>query len=370
MVGTAYSKSLTATGDSPITWRIDSGDLPNGLTLEENTGCISGMPTVAGSFNFTVKAENSAGDDTKALSINISSASSGHDGGDSPTPDPEVPITPIATTSNAISFGSLTAGYTTPPIQTVTVKNTGDQSVTLTQPTSEHYVIGALSHNRLNKDETVTFTIQPKPGLVAGSYNESLSIAGTHGASASIALSFTVTEAPVTEAPVTEVPVTEVPVTVAYRGHIQNIGDYPLDGSWVNSPEPIGTVGQSKRIEGFEIRLEDTVPAGMELRYNVHVENKGWLYDENNCTDWPKDGTYAGTRGESLRIEAVKLVLTDKDGQPYPGYSVYYRGHIQNVGDLPTESATWYTDGEKLGTVGSALRLEALLVRWSKMRPI
>ena len=352
MVGTAYSNTLTATGDSPFTWSIDSGDLPYGLTLDANTGCISGTPTTTGTFGFTINATNNEGDDTKALSIYISSASSGNNGGNTgggtPTPDPEAPITAIITTSSAISFGSLTAGYTTPPIQTMTVKNTGNQSVTLTQPTSEHYAIGALSHNILKKDETVTFTIQPKPGLVAGSYNESFSIAGTNGASATISLSFTVTEAP---------------VTVAYRGHIQNIGDYPLDGSWVNSPEPIGTVGQSKRIEGFEIRLEDAVPAGMELRYNVHVENKGWLYDESDCTDWPKDGAYAGTRGESLRIEAVKLVLTDKDGKPYPGYSVYYRGHVQNIGDLPTKSADWYTDGEKLGTVGSSLRLEALLVK-------
>ena len=347
VVGTAYSNTLTATGDSPFTWSIDSGDLPNGLTLNASTGCISGTPTTTGTFSFSVKVINNEGDATKALSIGISSGSSGNDGGGSPTPDPEAPIAAI-TTSSAISFGSLRAGYTTPPIQTMTVKNTGNQSVTLTQPTSEHYAIGALSHNLLNKDETVTFTIQPKPGLVAGSYNETLIITGTNKTSASIALSFTVTEEP---------------VTVAYRGHIQNIGDYPIDGSWVNSPEPIGTVGQSKRMEGFEIRLEDAVPAGMELRYNVHVENKGWLYDENDCADWPKDGAYAGTRGESLRIEAVKLVLTDKNGKPYPGYSVYYRGHVQNVGDLPKESADWYADGEKLGTVGSALRLEALLVK-------
>ncbi|WP_414733977.1 leucine-rich repeat protein [Acetobacterium carbinolicum] len=153
------------------------------------------------------------------------------------------------------------------------------------------------------------------------------------------------------------------PVGVSYRGHIQDQGDYPADGSWVDSPELIGTVGQSKRIEGFEIKLTGTVPEGMELRYNVHVQNKGWLYDENDSADWPKDGVYAGTRGDGLRIEAVKIVLTDRAGKALTGYSVQYRGHVQNVGDLPADKTQWLVDGAQLGTVGSSLRLEALLVQ-------
>ncbi|WP_170253954.1 leucine-rich repeat protein [Acetobacterium paludosum] len=156
------------------------------------------------------------------------------------------------------------------------------------------------------------------------------------------------------------------PVGVAYRGHIQDVGDYPADGSWVDSPAIIGTEGQSKRIEGFEIKLTGEIPAGMEMRYNVHVQNKGWLYDENDSANWPKDGDYAGTRGESLRIEAVKIVLTDSDGKPVPGYSVQYRGHVQNVGDLPADESQWIKDGDQLGTVGSSLRLEALLVKVTK----
>ncbi|WP_303867637.1 leucine-rich repeat protein [Acetobacterium wieringae] len=155
----------------------------------------------------------------------------------------------------------------------------------------------------------------------------------------------------------------EQPVGVAYRGHIQDRGDYPLDGSWVDSPEIIGTVGQSKRIEGFEIKLTGETADTMELRYNVHVQNRGWLYDENDPTDWPRDGAYAGTRGESLRIEAVKIVLTDSAGKPVPGYSVEYRGHVQNVGDQPQAADCWLADGAQLGTVGSSLRLEALLVK-------
>ena len=76
--GTAYSQTLAATGDATITWSHDSGDLPNGLTLNAN-GTITGTPTAAGTFTFTVKATNSAGNDTKELSITIAAASTGGD---------------------------------------------------------------------------------------------------------------------------------------------------------------------------------------------------------------------------------------------------------------------------------------------------
>ena len=72
-VGEAYSQTLTATGTAPITWSIDGG-LPAGLSLNADTGEISGTPTADGTAKFTVKAENSAGSDTKELSITITKA--------------------------------------------------------------------------------------------------------------------------------------------------------------------------------------------------------------------------------------------------------------------------------------------------------
>ena len=72
-VGEAYSQTLTANGTAPITWSIDGG-LPAGLSLNADTGEISGTPTADGTAKFTVKAENSAGSDTKELSITITKA--------------------------------------------------------------------------------------------------------------------------------------------------------------------------------------------------------------------------------------------------------------------------------------------------------
>ena len=69
--GSAYSTTLAATGSGPITWSLQSGNLPTGLTLASD-GQIAGTPTTSGTSTFTVRAVNSAGSDTKALSIVIS----------------------------------------------------------------------------------------------------------------------------------------------------------------------------------------------------------------------------------------------------------------------------------------------------------
>jgi hypothetical protein len=75
--GTAYNSSVAATGGTGgITFSIDSGSLPAGLSLAAS-GAITGNPTTAGTANFTVKATDSAGASaTRALSISVVAASS------------------------------------------------------------------------------------------------------------------------------------------------------------------------------------------------------------------------------------------------------------------------------------------------------
>lgn len=144
-VGEAYSQTLAATGTAPITWSIESGNLPAGLTLSGNT--ISGTPTTAGTFTFTVKAGNSVGNDTKKLSIVIQAAPVEPDPGQppvitSPTTDQKITVavddtaTLRVTAKDAQSYqwyadrgsgfkaisGATGASYTTSP---VTLENDG-----------------------------------------------------------------------------------------------------------------------------------------------------------------------------------------------------------------------------------------------------
>jgi hypothetical protein len=60
--GVAYSDQLTVTGGtSPFTWSVSAGSLPPGVTLGVSTGLLSGTPTTAGSYSFTVKVTDHSG---------------------------------------------------------------------------------------------------------------------------------------------------------------------------------------------------------------------------------------------------------------------------------------------------------------------
>jgi hypothetical protein len=80
-VGTAYSQTLSATGGTaPYSWSLVAGQgtLPPPLTLNPSTGVISGTPNTAGTYNFTMRVNDSAsGSDQQALSIVVAAQGAG-----------------------------------------------------------------------------------------------------------------------------------------------------------------------------------------------------------------------------------------------------------------------------------------------------
>ena len=77
-VGIPYNQPVQVTGGTGVlTWSIVAGlgTLPPGLNLNSTNGAISGTPTAAGTFPFTVRVQDTAGlADTQALSITINQA--------------------------------------------------------------------------------------------------------------------------------------------------------------------------------------------------------------------------------------------------------------------------------------------------------
>ena len=162
-VNEEYSASLTADGSEPIEWSVIQEDsLPTGLSLSKG-GKITGIPTVLGNYVFTVTASNDVGSVSKELTITVKD------------------VDPIYSIQNSgdISFADALEGYT-PEVKTVMITNDGNQPITLDQPSSTSFDVGTLSKTELNVGETAEFTVQPKNGLLAGSYEEDIVITGTN----------------------------------------------------------------------------------------------------------------------------------------------------------------------------------------------
>ncbi len=127
----------------------------------------------------------------------------------------------------------------------------------------------------------------------------------------------------------------------SYQGNVQDIG-------WQNTVQDgadAGTSGQGLRLEALRISLTNA-PAGAHIDYKCHVQNIGW---QNTVYD----GADAGTTGQDLRLEAIEINLEN-----VPGYTVEYRTHIQNIG-----WQDWVSNGALSGTTGQGLRIEAIEIK-------
>ena len=144
---------------------------------------------------------------------------------------------------------------------------------------------------------------------------------------------------------------------VAYSTHVENVGWQPE----VTNGQTAGTTDQGKRLEAIKIRLTGTDADKYSIWYRVHVQNEAWQ-------EWCRDGDVAGTTGQALRAEAIQIIITLKSDSlirtpgDAPLIAINYRSHIQNLA-----WAAWVKNGQKSGTTGLGLRMEALEINLSSL---
>ncbi len=162
---TSYSQTLSSQGGtSPYTYTLSSGTLPTGLSLS-TTGIISGTPTTAGTYNFTVQViDNISATDTQSLSIIINPADTTPPTLTNPQPTTTLPPGTTSTTLSITTNENSTCKYTT-------TANTPYNSITSNPPTSGTFTTtGTTTHST-----TIT-------GLTNGSsYNYYLRCSDTTG---------------------------------------------------------------------------------------------------------------------------------------------------------------------------------------------
>ena len=144
--------------------------------------------------------------------------------------------------------------------------------------------------------------------------------------------------------------------SIEYKTHVQDIGWQ----DWKSNGQMSGTSGQSKRLEAIKVKLSGETANQYDVYYRVHAQDYGWL-------DWAKNGESAGTEGYSKRLEGIQIVLVKK-GENAPGSTsrpfiykmIKYQTHVQNIGWQGEK-----VDGEMSGTTGQSLRLEAIKIQLS-----
>lgn len=129
---------------------------------------------------------------------------------------------------------------------------------------------------------------------------------------------------------------------VTYRAHMRDIGW----GAWQCDGAMVGSTGQNRRIEAFELDCSDKPDV------TVHIKDVG----DKSYTNITKD-TILGTTGQNKRLEAIKIKGKD--------IFYMYRVHQKDIG-----WSDWANNGEWAGIRGQGKQIEAIEIKKSKFAVI
>lgn len=200
-ISESQTVTVTNTGDETVTVKLPESehfditpmDTQAVYTLEKGASC---------SFHVQPKAGLAQGDysDTLVFGIEEDEATVAQAEAGVSVKAEEKPQVSLKADPSEIIYDPMEEGYNTPDyVYRITLTNTGNTAVDLTQPQAQYFEIGELSATQLDPGAEATFTAVPKTGMTAGEYSESIQVTATNtdsqiSAVAEISASFSVTK--------------------------------------------------------------------------------------------------------------------------------------------------------------------------------
>ena len=184
--GVAYTGSAAATGGSgALAYKLTSGSLPAGLSLNASTGALTGTPTATGSSTFVIEAYDSYGDAvTQSYTIVVNQAT--------PTltfaaisaktyGDAAFTVSATSASTGAVTY-SVTSGPATISGNTVTLTGVGTVVMGASQAASGNYAAAtATASFTVNAALSITTTSPLPSGANGIAYSQQLVATGGLG---------------------------------------------------------------------------------------------------------------------------------------------------------------------------------------------
>ena len=191
----------------------------------------------------------------------------------------------VSVTPSSIDFGSECPDYTQPDAQSVTITNTGNQTVEVTLPAATGYTITgsegfANGIASIEPEGAATFTVRPNSNLPAGTYDETLTVYGT-----TVTVRFTV-------------------------GHEWGEPAWTWDGTTATATFTCAECGETRTVDAAVTSTATTDPTCTEngvTEYTATATLDGTTYTATkNVADIPATGHEWGEDGHCTICDAVK----------------------------------------------------------------